>query len=61
MNTIQIYCNKASVELNYEVKYSTPKKFLTEEYNWIFKPLIKTTGSYEGALKKLNWKVIEIK
>jgi hypothetical protein len=60
MNTIQIHYQHDWVELSFDSKLSV-KQFLTKEYSWIFKPLIQSVGSYEKAMKKLGWKIIEIK
>ena len=35
------------------------KDALFREFGWLLKPIIKQTKSFENALDKLNWKIVE--
>ena len=35
------------------------KDTLFREFGWLLKPIIKQTKSFENALDKLNWKIVE--
>lgn len=36
------------------------KNTLFREFGWLLKPIIEQTKSFENALDKLNWKIVEI-
>jgi hypothetical protein len=35
------------------------KQSLFREFGWLLKPIIKQNKTFENALQKLNWKIVE--
>jgi len=35
------------------------KQSLFREFGWLLKPIIEQTKTFENALEKLNWKIVE--
>jgi hypothetical protein len=40
-------------------KGESVKDSLFREFGWLLKPIIQQTKSFENALEKLNWKIVE--
>jgi hypothetical protein len=56
--TYELDCFGERLELT-QLKGENIKQTLFREFGWLLKPIIEQTKSFEKALDKLNWKIVE--
>ena len=55
---IYLYCGNEKISLTRQ-EGETIQETLMKEFGWLLKPIMEQTKSFENALDKLNWKIVE--
>ena len=55
---IYLYCGNEKISLTTQ-EGETIQETLMKEFGWLLKPIMEQTKSFENALDKLNWKIVE--
>ena len=53
-----IQCGSERIEMLSESN-ETPEQTIMKTFGWLLIPIIQKTKSYQKALEKLNWKIVE--
>ena len=53
-----LYCGEEKISLTIN-EGETIQDSLMRDFGWLLKPIMEQTKTFENALDKLNWKIIE--
>jgi len=58
MNEYELDCRGERIPLT-RLQGETIQEMLMKDFGWLLQPIMEQTKSFEKALDKLNWKIVE--
>jgi hypothetical protein len=58
MNEYELDCRGERISLT-RLQGETIQEMLMKDFGWLLEPIINETKTFENALDKLNWKIVE--
>jgi len=58
MNEYELYCRGERISLT-RLQGETIQEMLMKDFGWLLQPIMEQTKTFENALDKLNWKIVE--